>query len=226
MKKFLVLLAFSASLLMPTAKTMAADLETLPPPPIEHLRPAAYDWTGAYIGAWAGLACIDGTLVDNTGGKPYLNAGCGYKGGGLMGYNHQIGDTVFGAEFDLGTTSDLVHNIDPTADFSFRLDYLATARARVGYAMDDTLFFVTGGGAWAQGDINGIISATPNHLRANEFGWSLGAGVEHAISDNFRVRVDYLYTHMIDTHYSDVCCNVDIHWGGEHEVRAAAIWAF
>ncbi len=228
MKKHLIQFCVALSALVPTVSALAADLETLPPPPVEHLRPATYDWTGFYAGIWAGTACIDGTLKDNTGGATYLNAGCGFKGGGLAGYNVQFDRYVLGVEVDAGKTSDLVHNIDPTADFRFGLDYLVTARARAGLAMDDTLFYVTGGGAWAQGNINGIVSATPNNLTAQEFGWTVGAGIEHAVTDRFRLRLEYMYTQMGDANYTTGCgtCNVDIHWGGEHEAKIAAIWAF
>jgi outer membrane immunogenic protein len=228
MKKFLVLLAFSTAMLAPSAKTMAADLETLPPPPpVEELRPAAYDWTGAYAGAWVGNACINGTLVDHTGGGTWLNAGCGIKGGGLMGYNVQFGDYVVGGEVDAGLVSNIVRNNDPGANYTMGLDFLATARARAGWAMDDTLFYVTGGGAWAQGNINGILPfTTPSNLKGQEFGWTVGGGVEHAVTDRFRLRLEYLYTHMIDTDYKAGCCNVTVNWGDEHEIKAAAIWAF
>ena len=226
MKKHLIQFCVALSALVPTVSALAADLETLPPPPVEHLRPANYDWTGFYAGIWAGTACIDGTLTDNTGGATYLNAGCGFKGGGLAGYNLQFDNYVLGAEVDAGKTTDLVHNIDPTADFRFGLDYLVTARARAGLAMDDTLFYITGGGVWAQGNINGIVSATPNNLTAQEFGWTVGAGIEHAVTDHFRMRLEYMYTQMGDANYNSGCCNVDIHWGGEHEAKVAAIWAF
>jgi outer membrane immunogenic protein len=226
MKKQLIKICVALSALVPTASAMAADMDTLPPPPVANLRPATYDWTGFYAGVWTGVACIDGHLVDNIAGLTWLNAGCGFKGGGLAGYNQQFGNYVIGAEIDAGRTTTLATNRDVGgADFSFGLDYLVTARARAGWAMDDTLFYLTGGGAWAQGRVvhtNGV----GNDLTAQEFGWTVGGGIEHAVTDRFRLRLEYMYTQMADTNYSDACCNVDIHWGGEHEVKAAAIWSF
>ncbi len=230
MKKHLFLLAFAAASLMPAATVLAADLDP-PPPPVEQLRPASYDWTGMYVGAWAGVVCIDGTLTDNGGPTDYLNAGCGYKGGVLGGYNYQIDDIVLGVEGDWGRSGSIVENIDPTADFSWKLDNIATLRARVGLAFDDTMIFVTGGGAWATGNLDGIISSTPNQITANHFGWTVGGGVEHAVTDNLRVKMDYLYTKLSTANYYDntTCgpvCDVDIEWGDEHEVRVGAIFAF
>ena len=228
MKKHLFLLAFAISALIPAATALAADLDP-PPPPVEQLRPASYDWTGLYIGGWIGAACIDGTLTDNTGGGAnYLNAGCGGKGGILGGYNYQVNDFVMGVEADWGRSGSIVENNDPAADFSFTLDNIATLRARFGVAFDDTLLFVTGGGAWATGDLDGIISGTPNNITANHYGWTIGAGIEHAVTENFRVKMDYLYTKLNDANYTDGggCCDVDVHWGDEHEVRVGAIFAF
>jgi outer membrane immunogenic protein len=232
MKKHLLLASLAVSAFLPVASSLAADLDMPlpppPPPPVAELRSATYDWSGAYVGGWIGNACIDGTLRDNTAATDYLNAGCGFKGGVLAGYNHQIEDIVFGVEGDWGMSNKIVHNIDPTADFSYQLNSIATLRGRMGYAFDDTLLFLTAGGAWAQGDVNGIVSATPSHLKGNHFGWTIGGGVEHAVTDNFRVKLDYLYTRMNNVHYSGGCgaCDINVNWGGEHEVRLGAIWAF
>ena len=212
--------------LMPVAQVMAADV---PQPPVVQLRPAQYDWTGVYAGGWVGLACLDGRggLHDNSPpAADWSNGGCGFKGGALMGYNYQIDQFVLGAEADLGTSTDLVRNTLPGADFRFNMNYLATLRGRAGWAMDDTLFYLTAGGAYAQGELNGIVFGKPNHLKADQFGWTVGAGMEHAVSDHFRLRMEYLYTQFANTKYQDACCNIDWNWGGEHEVKAAAIWAF
>jgi outer membrane immunogenic protein len=231
MKKYLLLASFAFTILSPIATAFAADMDEPlppPPPPVTELRPASYDWTGAYVGAWGGLACIDGNLHDNTTATNYLNAGCGAKGGVLAGYNYQMDDMVFGVEADWGMTDKVVYNTDPTADFSFAMNNIATARGRFGYAFDDTLLFVTAGAAWATGDVDGIISATPDHIKGSHFGWTIGGGVEHAVTDTIRLKMDYLYTQLNTAHYSGACgtCDVDVDWGGEHEVRLGAIWSF
>jgi outer membrane immunogenic protein len=229
MKKHFFLLSFALSAFLPAASALAADMDLPPPPPpVEELRPATYDWSGAYVGAWVGNACIDGTLVDNTAATSFVNAGCGFKGGVLAGYNHQIDNIVLGVEGDWGMSNNIVRNPYGTADYTFALKNIATLRGRVGYAIDDTMLFLTAGGAWAQGDLDGIVSATPDHIKSNHYGWAVGGGVEHALTDTVRIKLDYLYTHMNDAHYSSPCatCDVDVKWGGEHEVRLGAIWAF
>ena len=227
MKKYLLLAFLALSAIVPGAAALAADLDP-PPPPVEHLRPSTYDWSGFYAGGWVGTACINGTVTDNgTIGTPtYLNAGCGYKGGVLAGYNHQIDDIVFGIEADWGMSDDIVHNIDPTADFRFKLDSIATLRGRMGYAFDDTLLYLTAGGAYARGEFNGIISGTPNNLQQDQFGWVAGLGVEHAFTDSIRFRLESVYTKLGDANYTSLCCNITNHWGDEWETKAALIWAF
>ena len=227
MKKLLLSTVLTISAFMATGSAFAADLD-IPPPPVEELRPATYDWTGIYVGGWAGVACADAELIDNggAGSTNYEMSGCGYKGGVMAGYNHQFNDWVMGMEVDWGMSGSIATNEEAGADFSFGFDHLVTARARAGYAFDDTLLFLTGGAAWARGDIDGIIAATPDHIRANQWGWVVGGGMEHAITDQFRIRLDYLFTKFNGASYSENCCDLDTEWNGEHEVRLGAIWAF
>jgi outer membrane immunogenic protein len=231
MHKIFLRLALITAAFVPAASALAADLDVPPPPPpVEELRSTTYDWTGAYIGAMVGSSCIDGTLYDNTAATQWEMSGCGFKGGALVGYNYQMGDWVLGAEADWSRTNKVVKNTDPTADFSFALNHEVTVRSRVGYAVDDTLFFLTGGAAFAQGNLDGIISADPDNIHGKHWGWAIGGGVEHAFTDQFRLKLDYLYTQYHGDNYSSttctVACNVDIHKFGNHEVRLGAIWAF
>jgi outer membrane immunogenic protein len=70
--------------------------------------------------------------------------------------------------------------------------WLGTLRARVGYAADRVLFYVTGGGAYGniESGINGGFS------NSSEPGWTAGAGVEAAFADNWTARIEYLYVDL------------------------------
>jgi outer membrane immunogenic protein len=228
MKKLLLALTFAAAM-MPVASAVAADLD-VPPPPVEELRPAQYDWTGFYVGGWAGATCIDGTLTDNGGPTDWEMSGCGWKGGALAGYNQQFDQWVVGLEGDWGTTTDIATNEEAGGDFAFKMNHIATLRARTGVAIDDTLLFATVGGAWAQGELNGIVSGDPNHMTSNHYGWTWGVGVEQAVTDQLRVKLDYLHTafggdHNVTTSCTSVC-DVTIHGFDDNEVRLGLIWAF
>jgi outer membrane immunogenic protein len=224
MKSQVIKLALLASVLVPSL-AMAADYE--PPPPVDGLRPASYDWTGIYVGLWGGNACIDGTADD--GNAPFLLAGCGVKGGVSAGYNYQIRDWVMGIEADYGFGGRIAENKDPAASINYNLNSIGTVRGRLGYAFDDTLIFVTAGGAFAEGQLSGLAGASSVEFKKkqNHVGWTVGGGIEHAITDNVRIRLDYLYTEMNKKVYHPCgACDVDVDWGGEHEVRLGAVWAF
>ncbi len=232
MKKFFLYLAISTAILVPASAALAADLDVEPPPPpTEELRQATYDWTGAYVGAWAGATCIEGILTEYAaaGDVEWENSGCGMKGGVMAGYNHQFDSFVLGVEADWGMSGIIAENEEAGADFSFAMDHIATGRVRAGYAWDDTLFFATGGVAWAKGDLDGIISPDPNHIGSSHWGWAVGGGVEHAFTDQFRLRLEYLYTDFGKAnYYSTSCaatCDVDVDIV-DHEIKIGAIWAF
>jgi outer membrane immunogenic protein len=227
MKKFFLRLALATVAIVPAASAIAADLDVPPPPPpVEELRPAQYDWTGFYAGLWTGATCIDGELTDNAGPTDWEMSGCGWKGGVLAGYNHQFEQWVMGLEADWGMTGDIAKNEEAGADFAFSMEQLATFRARMGYAADDTLLYLTGGVAWAKGNLDGIIAATPDNIKGSHWGWSFGGGIEHAFTDQFHLRLEYLYTKFDGDNYTEACCNVDIHDFDDHEVKIGAIWHF
>ncbi len=231
MHKLFLRLALITAAFVPAASALAADLDVPPPPPpVEELRTSTYDWTGAYVGALIGASCIDGSLVDNGGPTQWEMSGCGFKGGALVGYNQQFDNWVIGMEADWSRTNDVVKNTDAGADFAFGLNHEVTMRGRFGFAADDTLFFLTGGGAFAQGNLDGIISPDPDNITGKHWGWTVGGGVEHAFTDQFRMKFDYLYTRYSGDNYSSTSCvggcNVDVKKFSNHEVRLGAIWAF
>jgi outer membrane immunogenic protein len=227
MKQYLLAAALLISASASVTTAIAADLDP-PPPPVDDLRGTSYDWTGAYAGGWVGSACVDGTLTDNSGtpGGTFENSGCGWKGGVVAGYNHQIDSIVIGLEGDWGMSNKIATNEETAVDFSFAFDHIATLRARLGYAFDDTLLYVTAGGAYATGDVDGIISNVPDHINADHWGWTAGIGMEHAITDNFRLRLDYLYTDLGKSDYQEACCDTTVDLKGEHEIRLGGVWAF
>jgi outer membrane immunogenic protein len=230
-------LALITAAFVPAATTLAADLDVPPPPPpIEELRTATYDWTGAYVGAWAGATCIDGFLHDNAAqpappalpeNRDWEMDGCGGKGGVMAGYLHQFDNFVIGAEMDWGMTGQIARNDTSKADFAFKMNHLVTGRARAGYAFDDTLLYATGGVAWAQGDLYGVNGAiAPDHIKKGHLGWVIGGGMEHALTDAFRVRLEYTYTKFKGGNYSEACCNVDVKGFSDHEIKIGGVYAF
>jgi high affinity Mn2+ porin len=80
-----------------------------------------------------------------------------------------------------------------------QLEYLATARGRVGYGIGSWTPFLTGGFAWASTRLSrtdfttGFEDATAGRLRA---GYVVGAGIDHALDKSWSARLEYLYTSL------------------------------
>ena len=80
--------------------------------------------------------------------------------------------------------------------------WLATARGRLGYAIDKWLFFVSGGGAWARIERNVTFVGEPfifgNLQTDTRSGWTVGGGFDYALTTaslmpGWSVRAEYLY---------------------------------
>jgi outer membrane immunogenic protein len=179
-----------AGLLALAGAAAAADL---PPAGTYYKPPAfvpAYTWSGFYLG------------INGGGGLGWSNwdtAGGFHTSGGLVGgtigYNYQINRVVVGGEGDIdwsgirGSTTTLGCPAGCTASDS----WLATVRARLGYAADRFMPYVTGGGAF--GNIN---ASTPGLAggSATNAGWTIGAGLEFAIAGNWTAKAEYLFVDL------------------------------
>ena len=80
--------------------------------------------------------------------------------------------------------------------------FLSTARARAGVALDRVLLFVTGGAAFGTvkttdtlGTGGGAFVSTTN-TTANRTGWTVGAGLEYAMTQNWLFKAEYLYVDL------------------------------
>ena len=161
-----ILLGAVAALVLGSTAVSAADL------PVKAVAPIApiYDWTGFYIGVSAGGSYGFSDHVDRATGVSDAG-GYNVKGGlvgGTLGYNWQVSNFVVGFEGDVswvaerGSTGDIgpvaINNgfVDPGTGATLFASYtnetwLATARGRFGYAVDNLLFYGTGGFAAAGG---------------------------------------------------------------------------
>jgi outer membrane immunogenic protein len=168
---------------------MAADLGSGPrrssvPEPVPYQAP--FQWTGFYFGTHLGYGWSD---VDWTETAPAFNGshdGSGWLAGGQIGFNLQSGRLVYGVEADISNSW-----IDGGSGCcEHEINWLASVRARAGLTGfgNRTLFYVTGGAAWADIDYASAGSDSDTH-----FGWVAGAGIEHAITPNWSARVEYLY---------------------------------
>jgi len=179
----------------------AADLPTSKGAPVA---PAIYapvfTWTGLYLGLNAGVGWANGRDVFVTtpdGTVAALNTGsssnAGFVGGGQIGYNFQTGAFVFGVETDI-QYADLSKKVNWGPYYWWNggsnSQYIGTVRARVGYAIDRTLIFLTGGFAYGGLNSGGAFGGN------NNTGWTLGGGVEYAFTNNWTAKIEYDYIQL------------------------------
>lgn len=148
----------------------------------------AISWTGLIINPDAGYETL------KLGGAPKgaLKDPKGWRAGGELGYDLQIGNFVIGAAGD-GFYSWLEGKGSGSgaARYTAELDYFGTLRARAGFAQGRFLGYATGG--WAFGQLE--ISDKPNNLKDKEFlsGWALGGGFEYVWNRSVTLRAEYLH---------------------------------
>jgi outer membrane immunogenic protein len=185
MKKWLFGVALATVLI--SGHAQAADIgygqQYAPPPP----PPLAYRWMGPYFGGNIGYQWGS---INNNPAEP-----SGVLGGLQAGYNWQNGIFVFGAEGDLNLS-----NADDTfAPWKFSNPWFGTLRARAGVAAWGTvLLYATGGLAF------GGLEAEKNGLTENRshLGWTIGAGAEVALNQNWSIKAEYLYLSFAERAYT------------------------
>ena len=154
-------------------------------------------WTGFYLGGHVGYG--SGSFGPDTNPLPLQGAFfppsvTGMIGGYQAGYNRQLANkVVLGVEADISFGSPLnVPRLVP-APFNTTINYIATARGRVGYAMGTWMPYVTGGVAWGQThvNLNDFGTVVPPKRYLTHAGWTAGLGVEVAVGGNWTAKAEY-----------------------------------
>lgn len=163
---------------------------------------SAFSWTGGYVGGQIGYGWGK-SRFNNSDFAGNLKPD-GFLGGVYAGYNFDLGNNVV-----LGVDGDVTYNNlkdSESEDFGglivgaqSKLRWSGAVRARAGYAVDRFLPFVTGGVAFgsvknsAYLDVVGVESFSASQTKTLT-GWTAGAGVDYAATDNLIVRLEYRYT--------------------------------
>ena len=172
---------------------------------------AGYGWakgssTTRFVGDFAGGTTTPfGLGPTELSGTSVLGSSSpsGSIAGGQIGFNWQWGMVVFGAEVDAQwsgqqTTASFVCTFDCTATSTVKIKSLTTGRARVGLAFDWLLPYVTTGAALVNVEDNLTLTAAGvtgafQGLSTTYLGWTVGAGVDVALSSNWSARFEYLH---------------------------------
>ncbi|RUU10034.1 porin family protein, partial [Mesorhizobium sp. M6A.T.Ca.TU.002.02.2.1] len=164
----------------------------------------AYNWTGFYVGGAAGAgASVHQIEVPPLGGLEFNGLGGeGVFGELNVGYDHDFGSWVAGVMVDArysGMTSELKL---PGGSINLDTDYGFDVLGRVGMKVNEsTLAYVLGGYSWQHFDLNAS-SPIGDILDWDSSGFSVGGGLETAMSSNVTVGLEYRYSQFSKKDFS------------------------
>lgn len=187
----------SAVALLPAGAAFAADMPVVEP--AAAVAVPSFSWSGPYVGVQAGYDWRDADNRAGRGGgdtKPD-----GFAIGGYAGLNYQLGGSplVAGVEADVNYSDARDGRVSraftgaPNASIRNEFDWTGAVRGRLGYAFDRVMVYGAGGLAFADHTVKarGAASGSDDTVAV---GWTIGGGVEAAITDNVTARVEYRYS--------------------------------
>jgi outer membrane immunogenic protein len=231
---------------------LAADLPVFQPgPAMTSPVPMASNWTGFYVGVQGGFAFGgsgsevrfdadgDGVFDDGDFSGDDRN---GFTIGAKVGYDVQINRFVVGAVADinyLDFDSDIDFDDDTAGSLASismtdAIDWYATLRGRAGFLVTDSvLAYAHAGIAYASTDDDGSfidINGDEGDFgdNGNDWGWTIGAGVEAAVTDHIRVGLEYSYLNFGDSDDDLDSADFEIDRADSdfHTVRASVSYKF
>lgn len=197
------------------AATLAGTAFAAEPPPPAPI----FTWSGLYVGAQIGYAWGRDPVSwsgisedDELAGGTFSHSPQGVIGGAHIGYNLQINQWVVGLEGSVDGTSLNNTLVVPVNDFvgdtpgsitaSSKPNVQGSLRGRLGIAFDRALIYGTGGVALTGFDTTivdttGFFTGLPGSnatFTNTRAGWTVGGGIEYAVTDNWWVRAEYRYS--------------------------------
>jgi outer membrane immunogenic protein len=201
--------AVAAAALVPFAH--AADMALPPAAPAPYYRPALYDWTGIYFGGHVGAGYIQNSLTSTAAAALALTNSLdfnttGLVGGAQVGANYEFAPWVVGIEgswtsTQLGATKSATTIPAGTEQLNPNPLWLAAATARVGYARDDLMFYVKGGGAWMNIEYTEVAGGT-QAITSTSTGFTAGAGLEYGFVEGWSGKLEYDFYDFGSTNYA------------------------
>ncbi|NJL08953.1 MAG: porin family protein [Methylacidiphilales bacterium] len=193
---------------------VAADLRLAKSP--EVMAPA-WSWTGGYIGLHGGYGwgSADHSFHPSNGVFAPASGSFGPDiDGGLFGFqtgwNWQIGNVVVGLE---GTTAwsgiegkdAAAFTAYPNATYKTEVESLSTFVARLGFANGGWLVYGKAGAAY--GEVKSTLTDTGGQYfrrTSDHIGWTVGLGVDYALTPNWILGLEYNYIDLGDQHYGGI----------------------
>jgi outer membrane immunogenic protein len=167
-------------------------------------------WTGFYGGVNAGYGF--GEIKDELflGGVSVGSIAVDFSGvfgGGQIGFNAQQGGFVWGVEADIQASgqkgrSTFVFAGPNTLTVDFKVPWFATVRGRAAIANGPSMFFVTGGAAYANGEATATLNGVSASASESRWGWTVGAGYEGMLAGQWSWKIEYLFLSIPDKDFN------------------------
>lgn len=187
MSKFTIAVATVCTVAGISASAHAGDLAYPSRAPYTVNQPLnAFSWAGPYLGGNLGYGW--GSTTNNPTQPSSI------FGGVQAGYNFQSGPLVYGIEGDIQASA----ADDTFAPYKFSNPWFGTVRGRIGYAVNNILFYGTGGLAFG-GVRAETFGLSESHTTV---GWTAGVGVEYAFAPNWSAKAEYLYVDLSSSRFS------------------------
>lgn len=180
------------------------------------------NWTGFSLGAsvaglWSQTRQTQADVNINVFSTVDPHA-AGILAGGQVGADYQFDRIVVGVAGDFGWSNARGgRGCSPTGGFVYscetNVDSLIMGTARIGYATDRMLFYVKGGGAFAdtserqKSNFNGQALIVPftlpdSNVAASVVGWTIGGGFEFALTKNWTAKAEYMHFELENKRYN------------------------
>lgn len=215
------------------------------------IAPASYDWSGFYAGVSAGHDwsrngndyALDASGVSYT--SSYRQRLEGFLGGVYAGYNHDFGNGfVAGVDADLniadssgGPDTFSVYRANASdylnATLKSKQSWSGALRGRIGYAYGRYLPYVAAGVAVAGYEheasfANGWLATARDPVSGSKThtGFTIGTGIEHAVTDKAIVRAEYRYSDYGSADFSAAGLDRKVTIDSSHDLRFGLSYKF
>ena len=203
-----------------SSATYAADLIIEEPIMSPGVVDVGGNWEGVYLGVFVGGA--SGTFDDVIDGDVFdTDDSIGLSGwlvGVNAGANFYITDGIVGGIVGDIAWSDVSGDYELNEDLMYSINWQGSLRGKLGFDAGAFMPYLTGGLAFA----NGTADFESESDSQTHIGWTVGAGVEIAATEDLSIDVLYRYSDFGDkTYFDEPEMSLD-----QHAVTVGLNWKF
>lgn len=187
------------------------------------------NWDGAYVGVFAGAGW--GFADHNSGSPPLFPNGydidlSGWLLGVQAGANFTVGNGLVAGVVADAAWSNVEGSLlvgGGIGTITQTIDWMGTLRGKLGFDGGAFMPYLTGGLAVAGATRE--VSGTSASDSQTHVGWTVGAGVDFAVSEDVSINLEYLYADLGEKVYNTggIPPTIDL---TTHQVRVGLNWNF